>query len=928
MPTQLENLLEAEQRGILPPDRLNALTEARKRGLVPSLEAPVEPSAPAPTGAAGRVPTPGPVTRPSPVSRTAGVVGGGFNRGLATLAGLPVDIANRLPQLINLLPGEQGVGPISERPVGGAASIQQGIEGLGLGGVAREDLRGPGEKILGRLTEELGASALPIAGLANRARRGIEAASPIGRMLDEAFVRPFQVAPGKTAATEAALAAGAGGGAGLANQLAEGAGIEPSAVTDILGALAGSVTTGGALTAGRGAAQLGLQAGEIAGKVTGLGTPDTSSVRGAVGQTLAESATDPRNLPARIAEGQALASDIPGLQPTAAIAANDPGLQALEVIRQSTGPRTAGEFRQRATETNQALTRALADVTPSAADDAATRQALTSRVERLETALEESTARRQTAVGEAQARVEPPQTAQEAGAAIRGEVEAERAGLIQAREEFTSPSLKAALASKEKVDAQPVVDLIDAKLKTDKREAVVSALTNARKKLFKAELDPEGEAVLDDSVAGLFETRKAINDLIAGRGETSTGRFAQKELKEVRDALDAQIAAVDENFGQFIEGFREKSRPINLLEEGRTGRVLERAKLTGTVALPESEVAREFFTGGKGSPEAIQEFVRKVGDRAQAVEGLRSAALVDAKKAFDQGGEKALKKWLTKHEDALQRFPETRRDLSTLADVQSALARAQRREKLVKEGLTNPRKSVIAQYLSTEEARASMGGILGSRNPQQQMTKLMQLIRGDKDAVEGAKKAFFDFLDGSIKGTAEDLAETPLLRPGAFKRELRKHNPALEVLFKDDPAQLARVRQLADAAQRGTAIAKAKPPGTSGTPLGLSQQAARPLFTSSALAARIFAVKRGVVSPGFIVVEAALRGGRKAVVTIKGKEFDSLLDRALLDPEVAKTLVMEFNENTAKVVGRRMRLHLGREVSEVVQTDPRSDQSE
>jgi hypothetical protein len=64
-----------------------------------------------------------------------------------------------------------------------------------------------------------------------------------------------------------------------------------------------------------------------------------------------------------------------------------------------------------------------------------------------------------------------------------------------------------------------------------------------------------------------------------------------------------------------------------------------------------------------------------------------------------------------------------------------------------------------------------------------------------------------------------------------------------------------------------------------------------------------------------------LRIGNKIVLRLKKRDFEVLLDRALLDPEVAKTLVMEWNERTAKVVHRRLRLHLGRDIGAFAQTD-------
>ncbi len=870
------------------------------------------------------------------INRAGGVLGSGANRGVATVAGAPVELMNRVPQLLNLLPGEQGIGPISDRPTGGIADMMQLLEAMGLNQVKREDLEGFGERMLGRVGEELGGAAIPGGMMLKRAGK-----AATGGLLDKAFIEPLRRAPGPVAASEVALAGGAGVGAQVAN---EAFGSEPGDLGDLIGSLLGTLGTGGALTAARGAAVLGKQGIEVAAKAIGAGDPVDFRMRQGVGKMLAETATSPERLPARIAEGQVVAGEIPGLKPTAAEAAADPGLQALEFQRQSAG--RAGDFRARRAENQAAIERELQDAAPEAVDDAATRAALEARRACTEKVVAKGTQRREGELAEAQAKVEPTQTRVEAGRDVRAEVEAARARLKLTREEQAQPDLQVALASEAEVDASGVVRLIDDKLKTTKRDVVINALKKVRQKLHKAadEVEPDADdlaasanfralggddapaARLDDTVAGLYETRKVINDLIAGKGEDSTSRFAQKELTEVKRALDDAINEAEPAFGDFLHKFREASIPISKIEEGATGAVLKRDKLTGTAAVPESEVSSVFIKSNKGSPEAIREFTEKVGGHDKAVAGLRQEALIGAKKAFEEGGEKGLRKWIKDHEDALSAFPETRRDLGSVADAKGVLDRAARREKMIKEGLNNPRKSTIAAYLDTSEAADGMKTILGSKKPEVEMKKLMRLIRGDKDAIEGAKRAFFDLFSadepgkalGLVRGTAEDLTGATLFAPGKLKKFMRKYNPALKELFKDDPRQLERINNISAAIQRGASVARAKPPGTSGTPLGIRDTAT---FSLASALSRSFNVAKGVVSPAFVLTEGALRIGNKIVLRLKKRDFEALLDRALLDPEVAKTLVMEWNESTAKVVRRRLRLHLGRDVGAFAQTD-------
>jgi hypothetical protein len=132
------------------------------------------------------------------------------------------------------------------------------------------------------------------------------------------------------------------------------------------------------------------------------------------------------------------------------------------------------------------------------------------------------------------------------------------------RDAATRPLLAQAEASGAVVDTAPVLRRIDEMLAEAKRPAVRDSLEKAR-----GFLNRPGSDELDTSVRGLYETRKAINDLIEGRTDTSTGQYARQELIEVRNLLDEQINAVEPRLGQYIENFRAESAPLDLFRDSR-----------------------------------------------------------------------------------------------------------------------------------------------------------------------------------------------------------------------------------------------------------------------------------------------------------------------------------------------------------------------
>ena len=845
-------------------------------------------------------------------ARLAGIVGTGANRGIANVAGLPVDAINNAPRLANLLPGVEGVPSIAENPLGGSQSIGDAFTSL----LGETEADTSVERIIQRGAEEVGANLVPAGGLLNRARKGGQAVSKIGKTLDSFFTTPFRDAPGRALATETTLATGAGVGAGGAVELGKGTGIPP-AVLDVLGALGGSLGTGGALRAGQLAKEVGKSA--LAPGETGR------LVRDDVGRIIDQNTVDPNAFGTNFDRGAEIQEAIPGFKPDLPQATRDPALAALR-DRRASGPNTAA-FAEREAAQNQAVNAALDDTAPAVASDAATRAELTRRrdtaVGTAERATERADAGRETALEG----VEPGQERIEAGRAIRGETETVQSDLKTKREEAALPALKEASASGAVVDTDPVRAELTRLQNTSKNTPLVRAAEEIERKLSKNQAGPEGELTPETGIEALQNVRREISRLIGQQGPNSLGQTAQKALIKVRDILTDQMTAGEPRFGEFLKKFSDESVPLNALENPKsaTGKVLKENPLSKVPDLPDSQVPGQFFKKNSNAPDAIEEFTKRLGGRPNAVKALRDFALGDAQKAFDTGGAKGLERWIKSHTEALQYDPTISRDLGNLVAAEKTLARVTKREKLLKAGIDKPRQSTIARYLDPEEARESMEAILKAKNPKKEMTNLVRLVRGDPDALEGAKKAFYDLMiernplrkPGVIQSEKLDFSGTPFLNPKKFKSFLQENSDALEQLYKDSPEDLARIRKISEAVDRGLT--------DSGPRFGeklenflAKKNVSVPGLTVAGFTSRGYALARGVVSLPFVVGETALRAGRRGVLKVKRAEFEELLDRALLDPEVAKTLVMEYTRNNSKVINRRMRLHLGQEASTVI----------
>ena len=252
---------------------------------------------------------PGPITRG--VSQ--------FNRGVTNVLGLPVDA---MSGALSILP-EPLASRLSggETPAGGSESIRNLFNRLGIT-TATEEPSGFGEA-LAEGAGEAGAGMVPLAALFSRMGAAGGVTGDIGRTLAE----PFMTRPATAAAVEMAAGGGAGGGQRLAAEATD----DP--VLQMLAAMAGAMTAGGAVAAGT----EGLRAGARSGSVIRRALMPARTREGAqprAGSRLTSLAADEAQAVARIEAGT-----IGGLTP--AQATGDPQLMALERLLTDMDPKLA-----------------------------------------------------------------------------------------------------------------------------------------------------------------------------------------------------------------------------------------------------------------------------------------------------------------------------------------------------------------------------------------------------------------------------------------------------------------------------------------------------------------------------------------------------------------------------------------------------------
>jgi len=890
-PEKMELLLEAERRGILDSDKKALLDEARRRGMV---------------------------------QRPATSTGGGIpitEDGSMYYGSTPEEAASRFGAFFKGIPRGFGkmVGGISQMGFQGGpgfVGLQIGNPALAdamtradlaeVGGGVVDDLTGGlteltdaqkndlFSRIANRAGEEVGGSLIPSAALMRRAGQVAKTGQELSR-LEKFFVEPFVRNPKTALATETTLAAGGGTGAGLLNEAIG----DRTPYSDLLGNVLGSGATGTALSIARGGLNL---LGDVGSVYSGIASP-TGGQR-VVEREVSDVLRSARRQDPLVAQAE-MERNLPaareyGLQLTAGQAMGDPGILELEATRRSMPGTGAARFAARDRENVEAASEALMREAPAAETDAATRAALRAEQLRVQQRAEGSLEPRRRELSAAERMTEPGQSVSEAGRTIRQQAERALEVAEDIRDAEALPILQRAKESGAVVDASPVVRRIDEIISGEKDPTVIGAMGRVRGLLYGA----DGE--LDTTVDGLYKARKVITQrMLKGQTDQPADRYAQSQLLEIVSEIDSAISRAFSEWGEYLSKYREGAQRVSALRDSPVGAVASRS-ISGQPDIPDAEVVAQFFRPGAKGKDAIEQFEIALGGSKPARQALRDYALAEARKAAETGP-RGLESWLRRHRDALSVYPDIADDLGTLRKAQESLRIAKKRADFLSAGATDPRKSVMARYLSRDDARMAMNDILGSRNPVREMRQLVRKLRGDKDALEGARRAAFDLMmegtPASGKGVISREGGQPVIQAKALADFLRKNEQALRQLYPDNPEHIDRLKKISEALQATRTSGR-------GSRISTGPKGGQRSMIDVIVSSRLYSLGRGFISLPYLALERGSALVRTGYVKLKSEQVQELLDRALLDPELAKTLMMRADERNARIIGRRLRLHL------------------
>lgn len=187
-------------------------------------------------------------------------------------------------------------------------------------------------------------------------------------------------------------------------------------------------------------------------------------------------------------------------------------------------------------------------------------------------------------------------------------------GLLEQRAKDAKPAYEAAFQNSRPVEVNPILAEIDEALKTAKG-GIKAALQNARSLFLNA------DGAVDTTLAGLHQTKMAMDDLIAARGDTSLGRTAKRQVIDIQNKL---LAAMDD--ASTVNGtslykdarglYAGPSKALDALEMGRAV-LREDADVTAREIAAMTPNEKEFFLAGVAR--GIRDRLGGVGDNRNAV---------------------------------------------------------------------------------------------------------------------------------------------------------------------------------------------------------------------------------------------------------------------------------------------------------------------
>lgn len=437
-------------------------------------------------------------------------------------------------------------------------------------------------------------------------------------------------------------------------------------------------------------------------------------------------------------------------------------------------------------------------------------------------------------------------------------------------------------------------------------------IERVRRRGLAAEDAPPPEPISIDEAKSLrSEMNRRIAAALADPKAENGGRVAARALGRVSSALDNFIMSNLDEEQRALEMTARSTKQAEAEAFGRPGDPVAEAiaqRPGGVYKQTDANVARIFGDDAR----KIDTLLSRV-DTPETRTALREELLSRMRTATarDVDG------FLRAYGDRLDRFPGLRGEVEAAAGARRASEASAEASVDLRRVVGPGGRGDVAKYLEFGDAQGqrAMKGVLASKDPARTADELLNYVGNAPGAVEGARRAFWDVMEERARSTGMTevgaKGEQAWL-PTKWRSFLNDANVRSVAgrLYRDDPEQWARVNEIADVLREAST---GKAGAVANNPSGTATASRGQKVTLAEMQAKGYEVARRRVNLLYFMTFMASRFANRAVASQSEAAFAKLLDKALLDPEVATELLKQNNPANRAVLTRRAKGWLGAE---------------
>lgn len=379
------------------------------------------------------------------------------------------------------------------------------------------------------------------------------------------------------------------------------------------------------------------------------------------------------------------------------------------------------------------------------------------------------------------------------------------------------------------------------------------------------------------------ELKSKLRDARKGGNDSITSRLAQS-VSAVEKLLGMSGAIEDQMAAQMLKKATTayKKEYIDVFKNGTVRDILK----VGEGAIDRvqgAKIAEKFFQPGMSGTRAAEEFLTATNKDEKALKAITDYASAKLAQSVDpvtgEISRKGYLGFLKKYGPALKAYGIE----GEFGSLGQAISKVQVRRQL----LDNFNKSEASRLLQGEPGREIMSALSkGSKSTS--MKNLMGAIGDNKAALEGTRSAFVDEIIDTAEIAGVDKLGNPVISLTKLSNNMKKYRPALRELYKHEPSKLKALDNIQ------AAMTKMQ------TSKEVSRVQGTQLEKFMQYMLRSPRTKKGAV----------LRLALKPLYDLSQTNLNAVLNRALIDPEYAYTIMNIARGYKVPVMVERMRGHM------------------